>query len=434
MVRDGFVRFWLLLGLTVWSASCSDDPAAEPPVNSAAGPQTSGSQGSMTGVGGTATSGGNTTTVTSGTPTTIGSANSVGGGSSMGAASSTGMAAGGTSATSSAGGTGNSCGAGQADCGAGCIDVLSDPANCGSCGKACPGGSACTNGECPCATLTGPVDRGAGSYVLEFGDTYFAVQAAGGKIVEFRRASGSNLLTTSAVHELNFGSTLWTAPQSEWDWPPPTALDSEAYTVTVDEAAGVITMTSNGMPSVGPDVTVTKVFSADLCGEAIDISYSVANNGAAAIMASAWEVTRVLPGGLSFFAGPEALLTGDPEKTPLVTQYLGGAHWFDHAQNASNDDKTFAEASGGYIAFTQGMDLFVRSWSDVTAHPPEHGEVELYDGTDYVELEVLGEYGAVGPNPVTLDMRWLVRPMPEGAQRVAGDATLLAAVEALLTQ
>lgn len=379
-----------------------------------------------------ATSDGGTTTVTGGTSSTTGSASSVGGAPSTSDTSSVGTGAGGTSVTSSVGGTGNSCDTGQLDCGAGCIDVLSDANNCGACGNACPNGAACNNGECPCATLTGPVDRGSGTYVLEFGDTYFAVQAAGGKVVEFRRASGSNLLTTSAAHETNFGSTLWTAPQVDWDWPPPAAVDSDPYSVTVDETAGVITMTSTGMPDVGPNVTVTKVFKADLCGEAIDISYSVANNGAAAFSISAWEVTRVVPGGLAFFAGPEALLTGDPAKTPLVTQYLGGAHWFDHAQNPSENDKSFAEASGGYIAFTQGTDLFVRSWSDVSVHPPEHGEIEFYDGTGYVELEVLGEYGPAGPNPVTLDVRWMVRPMPEGAQRMAGDAVLLAAVEALL--
>jgi hypothetical protein len=282
--------------------------------------------------------------------------------------------------------------------------------------------------------LQAPIDR-AGQYVLEFGSTYFSAQAAGGKITEFRRVDGANLFTGAAVDATNFGSTVWTAPQADWDWPPPPAIDSDPYTVTVDEAAGSITMVSSGVPVAGPNVTVTKVFTADLCAEAVDINLTVTNAGAAAASFSVWQISRVLPGGLSFFPGPEALLTGDPEKTPVVTQYVAGAHWFDHAANSVMDDKLFAEASPGWIAFTQGTDLFVKSWTDVTAHPPQHGEVEIYDGGTYVELEVIGDFASIAPGAsAAFDIRWHVRAMPAGAMAVPGDAALLAAVDELVAQ
>jgi hypothetical protein len=64
-----------------------------------------------------------------------------------------------------------------------------------------------------------------------------------------------------------------------------------------------------------------------------------------------------------------------------------------------------------------------------------HGEVEVYDGTGYVEIEVQGNHGSVAAGAsATLDMRWRVRPMPSGAQRAAGDAGLIAAVDALLAE
>src|SRR5690606_21501469 len=209
--------------------------------------------------------------------------------------------------------------------------------------------------------LTTPIDRG-GSYVLEFGDTYFAAQAAGGKIIEFRRAAGSNLIST--VHTSNFGSTLWTAPQVDWNWPPPSAVDSEAYTVTADDVAGTITMVSNGTPTPGPAVTVTKLFAADVCGGAVNVTYTVTSNEATEISIAPWEVSRVVPGGLSFFGGQEGLLGA----SQLTAEFITDTYWFNHMEGNQSGLKLFAEATRGYLAFTNGSDLFLRDWSDVAAN------------------------------------------------------------------
>ncbi len=47
-------------------------------------------------------------------------------------------------------GAGITCPPGQTLCGARCIYVNSDPANCGGCGMACPGSLVCINGSCGC--------------------------------------------------------------------------------------------------------------------------------------------------------------------------------------------------------------------------------------------------------------------------------------------
>ena len=410
-------------------ACSSDDPATESKTTNATNTSANGTMSTATSAGTTGT-----TSSTTGTPTTTAAVTATATGTTTGTAT-TGATTTGAASTTTTGAatstTGGDCATGQLFCGTGCVEIMSDPAHCGDCTTVCGEGISCVNGSCGdggCGTLAGPIER-SGSYVLEFGDLYFEVDAAGGKVVEFKRASGSNVFTTSAIHETNFGSTLWTAPQVDWEWPPVPEIDSEPYTVTVDETGASITMVSNGAPSVGPNVTVTKVFTANLCEAAIDISYSVANSGSAAASFAAWEVTRVVPGGLSFWGAQEGFLSD----SVLPAEFEADSYWFDHVVDSTGDRKLFSEGVGGYIAFTQGTDLFVKSFSDVpaTGHPPDHGEVEVYeDAADgYVELEVVGSYGQIAAgSAATLQMRWYLRPMPEGATRAVGDAALKAAV------
>lgn len=49
----------------------------------------------------------------------------------------------------------NACGAGMISCSGTCIDSLTDDANCGGCGLACPGG--CSMGECKVTLVTGSI-------------------------------------------------------------------------------------------------------------------------------------------------------------------------------------------------------------------------------------------------------------------------------------
>jgi len=400
----------LLLTMCTFGVSfgaCSSDPATESTTN---GPSSSTSasttQGATTTGGTTSTSGGASTTgtvtatasVTTTTTSSVTATAAVTGSTATVTGTTTSATA--TESSSSGSTTGGGCSEAQVDCAGTCVDGLA-----------------------------APIER-SGSYVLEFAGLYFAVDADGGKVVEFKRAGGENVFTTSAVHETNFGSTLWTAPQADWDWPPVPEIDSEPYTVTADDAAGTITMVSMGTPSVGPNVTVTKVFTANPCDQTVDISYSIANSGAAAVSFSAWDVTRVVPGGLSFWGAEEGLLGASDL---MSAEFVTDTYWFDHVVDTTSGLKLFSEGIGGYIAFTQGTDLFVKAFTDVPAngHPPDHGEVEVYEGENdgYVELEVVGSYGSIAAgSSATLEMRWYLRPMPDGATRAVGDAALKAAV------
>lgn len=290
--------------------------------------------------------------------------------------------------------------------------------------------------------MTPPIERG-GNYVLEFGDTYFEVQKAGGKVIELRRGTGENLFTTSAVNSTNFGATFWTSPQS-WPWPPPTALDADDYTVTVDEALGTITMVSEATTDA-PLVTVTKVFAANLCDESIDITYTVSNAGTTSVTIAPWEVSRALPEGVSFFpAGSLCATCNNLLTVPIVavptgqtdTQYF----FYEHGTASDVDKKLFADGTGGWLAWANDTDLYVKKWADVPVSEQltseGEAEVEIYAGDGYVELEVQGPSATLTAAPggtTSFAMKWFVRTLPTGAQPTAGNQALVDGVLSIVS-
>jgi hypothetical protein len=70
-------------------------------------------------------------------------------GSSGGAGAVGGQGTGATGATSS-GGSASACQAGQTQCGAECVDLVSNPSHCGACNTPCAAGQSCANSQCAC--------------------------------------------------------------------------------------------------------------------------------------------------------------------------------------------------------------------------------------------------------------------------------------------
>ena len=311
----------------------------------------------------------------------------------------------------------------------------------GSHGEAGSGGEASDNSEAGSggevegpAQLILPILRG-NRYTLEFEDTLFEVAAAGAQVVTFS-IKGKNILWLSAAAPTAcpscFGSTLWTSPQSAWNWPPPPAIDSDLYTATV--TGNTITMVSPVSTSGGPKVSVTKKFTPNLSLRAIDIEYTIKNAGNVSVSLAPWEVTRLAAGGLSFFP-----IHGNPYSSTTLTpsSIKAGVAWIDLAMNPAGNDKLFADGNQSYWAHTDGSTLFVKSWPDVAsnAQATGEGELEFYDGDTYVELEDQGTYGPLAPGASrTFSVRWSLRTLQPGQDRIVGDPELLAAANALAQQ
>lgn len=282
------------------------------------------------------------------------------------------------------------------------------------------------------ATLVPPIDRGA-TMALEFEGYLFEVSPqVGGRVVTFSY-QGVNVLSGSAVNATNYGSTFWTSPQSAWNWPPPTEIDSAAYTATVEENTIVLT----GAPNATLGLSVTKRFTPDLARRAIVMDFTIHNHGAAAASAAAWQISRVAGGGLTFFpTGEEVSLPNLP-----VTQ-SEGITWYPHdlATVPAGGDKYIADGSEGWLAHVAGDLLLLKAFMDqpAAAKAPGEGEIELYANKAaqaaqaYVEVEPQGPYLSIPPQgSTTWTVTWYLRSLPAELPR-APSAELAAFTRSVL--
>jgi len=271
-------------------------------------------------------------------------------------------------------------------------------------------------------------------FSFQFGDTLFSVDAnLGGRIVTFA-LSGRNILTGPAVDPANFGSTFWSSPQSDWNWPPPPEIDSAPYAASLDGAV----LSLSGATAAGLGLAVEKKFSADGAAGVVTVAYTLANRGSNARQVAPWEITRVAAGGLTFFPMGE----GVPRKGTqalLSPTILGGVAWFAYdAAAITADQKLFADGLEGWIAHVDGDLLLVKSFGDTlpSQAAPGEAEIELYAnaGHTYVEVENQGATVNLAPgDSTTWTVRWMLRKLNVASTPAqAGSAPLVDLVRGLV--
>lgn len=269
-----------------------------------------------------------------------------------------------------------------------------------------------------------------GRFALEVGEAILEGDASVGGRITGLRIGGRNLLTGPEVDPGNYGSTFWTSPQSQWGWPPVPEIDSAPYDAAIE--GEVVVLRGPVSPALG--VAVEKRLSGDRGRGAFTLEYRVVNRGAAAARLAPWEITRVGPGGLSFY--PTGAGVFPPSN--LTVREAVGATWFAYDASLITDhQKLFADGAEGWIAHVDGDVLFVKAFEHIPreAHAPGEAQIEIYanPGHTYVEIEQQGAYTELAPGGV-LDWRveWLVRRLPAAVPRVAGSAELVAFARALV--
>ena len=280
-----------------------------------------------------------------------------------------------------------------------------------------------------CAITAFSAEKPGKIYELKSGKTMMEISAKGGRIISYTYDQ-KEILTQSSEHE-NFGSTLWTAPQSDWGWPPFAVLDSMDY--QVEQMANVLKMTSQPDQKSGFQFVKTWTVAGD---NSIRIEYLIRNISEKPKSVGAWDVTRVPCGGIAFFPFGEKGKVPKSNLNPNIEKQ--GISWISIDKRPISDNlKMFSTAKEGWLAYAINGLLFVKQFPDTNpeSYSPKQGEVEIYINKEksYIELENQGAYQLL-KSCETLNYKetWSLSPIAKTIKIESGNQKLVELVRQLI--
>ncbi|MEL7160431.1 MAG: hypothetical protein AAFN92_06720 [Bacteroidota bacterium] len=227
----------------------------------------------------------------------------------------------------------------------------------------------------------------------------------GGRITSLTLHGREILKTSRDSLNLQWGSTVWTSPQSTWKWPPPATFDAEPFTWELLRDS-VILLESARDPdsqlrmrkriSLGPDADV-------------GLTYWLINEGVSTVRVAAWENTRLPYAGYLEFAADSIRFRQD--STPVVTR--DSTHYIYLDDRHRGPEKVFADLAADSVTFYRDG-LFLRKFAGITHlfhTAPEQAPLEIYFNPEagFMEFELQGEYKLLEPGEhVSLRTRWKV--------------------------
>lgn len=245
-----------------------------------------------------------------------------------------------------------------------------------------------------------------GKYTLSNGHLQMVIDAERGAKILSLKYDDQEVISQSRWPE-SFGSTFWTSPQKEWNWPPVPEIDKQPYTVEKD--GKVLRMTSGVSDRL--KYRIRKEFSVNEEDGAFVITYSIINESNETRQVAPWEITRVKnEGGLIFFEAPADSIW--PAGLMNFTNAQGAA-WY-VADEAQQNRKVNADGKGWLAYLANGL-LLVKRFEDLDATQPAPGEAEVQvyvnRGKTYIELENQGPYSTLQPQQqLSWTVRWYLLP------------------------
>ena len=250
---------------------------------------------------------------------------------------------------------------------------------------------------------------------LKAGDLTMTIDAGrGGKIMSLKHGD-KEVISQSRFPEA-FGSTFWTSPQKEWNWPPVNEYDKGAYKVE-EKSENKIVMTSEVSEKL--KYRIRKEFVAippakkgkEPC---FSITYSIINEASETQKVAPWEITRVTnENGFIFFDAPLELVW-PANLLNFKPQYK--ALWYQ--TDEANENRKINADGEGWLAYLANGLLLVKQFEDLTPSEPAPGEAEIQvyvnRGKSYIELESQGAYRALKPGEkLSWTVKWYLLPVKE---------------------
>lgn len=242
-------------------------------------------------------------------------------------------------------------------------------------------------------------------YSIQMNDLTMTIDSKGGKILSFKYKD-AEVISQIRFPEA-FGSTFWTSPQKEWNWPPVPEYDKQPYTVEVKGAS--LVMKSNVSPRL--KYSIMKEFVPDAKENAIIINYTITNESDETRKVAPWEVTRVQNGdGLIFFDADVNNIT-PVGLMDFKEEY--GAAWYQ--PDVTNQNRKINADGKGWLAYATNGLLLVKKFQDLepSQPAPNEAEIQVYvnRGKAHIELESQGAYTTLEPGKsLTWTVRWYLVP------------------------
>ena len=254
-------------------------------------------------------------------------------------------------------------------------------------------------------------------YALSVQDLTMTVDAAhGGKILSFKLGEQEVIAQNPAANAPapaegqpprrrffnpnSYGSTFWTSPQAEWNWPPVPEYDSKPY--EAEATADAIVLTGQ-VSKYG--YRVRKAISADPADGAFVITYSIINESGEVRKVAPWAITRVPNGGyLEFDAKAE-------DVTPLDLMKVSFGEGPAKLEiDVANQNRKINVDGKGWLKFHDNGLVLTQKFPDIAPADAAPGEAEIQVYIDarksFVEIEAQGPYTELKPGE---KLDWTVR-------------------------
>ena len=261
-------------------------------------------------------------------------------------------------------------------------------------------------------TVQGSADEG---FVIKAGDVTMTISAKeGGKVMSYKY--GDKEMLSQLRMQNQYGSTFWTSPQKEWNWPPVTEFDRGAYTAQdLADTPNQLVLTSQIARKL--PFQIVKQYNPDPKGKYIRVAYTIINKGDTERKVAPWEISRGVADeeGLIFFDAPVESIT-PAGLIPFKGE--AGASWYNFETGAQNR-KINADGKG-WLAYAANGLLMIKKFDDLTQSQPapDEAEIQVYvnQGKTYIELESQGEYKTLAPGEsLTWAVDWYLIPLKEKA-------------------